>query len=200
MIRGIELYNDYVKRLEATKNAAGEILKEKEAINQREILYYMNLKGTVSKVKIAIMLLIMVLLGPYYAIVKNSGLIFILFYFLGALLVYIGISIYEYYVKQHIKKLKEVDENDETKEIKAKLSEIQDEIIEITIFIICYNEYYYDLIRENKDTLKEKWQNITLLRRESIEKSMNNVVTWDKYFEYLKEWIDNETKRSKRTD
>ena len=200
MIRGIELYNDYVKRLEATKNAAGEILKEKEAINQREILYYMNLKGTVSKVKIAIMLLIMVLLGPYYAIVKNSGLIFILFYFLGALLVYIGISIYEYYVKQHIKRLKEVDENDETKEIKAKLSKIQDEIIEITIFIICYNEYYYDLIRENKDTLKEKWQNITLLRRESIEKSMNNVVTWDKYFEYLKEWIDDETKRSKRTD
>ena len=70
-------------------------------------------------------------------------------------------------------------------------------IYEITLTIICLNEFYYDLKVTPKEELKNKWQKITIFKRKGIEKLMNNVVTCDKYQNYLEEWIANEEKRCK---
>jgi len=190
MIRYKELYRSYLAKVDKARKELASSLQVKEEKFQREILYQQE---NVKKANIAYVIALAVLAifaSPIFNIFKGIGksnLFFI--YIIFCLVIFIAIFVIQMGFKKTIKELSNVNNDKDYAKEKEYYQNICDEIYKTVIFIICINEYYYDLIDLDDEELILKWKQITNRRKEAINASMNYNINTEKYRLYFEDWL-----------
>lgn len=73
-----------------------------------------------------------------------------------------------------------------------KLSEIQERLYSIVLYIICINDYYHELIGLDKLDREKKWKEILEREMEAINQALNYNISIASYQQYFSTWLANQ--------
>lgn len=207
----LKLYNEYLKEYTVVKDKVGEYFRVKEDDNMKKILRLEESRKRANTYFLIAMASLALLLGFYYTLihanlmswVESAGitegetydfyanygeLVLVLAYMMLPLIVFM---IYKFSISSTKRKIEAYNNYDyiEDEEVRKKYQDVCEKLYKISLIIICLNEDEYALRGLSDKKLEEKWKEIVNLRMESIDSKFHYVVTFDKYKDYLDEYI-----------
>ena len=185
-MRYLSLYYDFLKKVDKKRSELGEYLAAKEESNSFEIIHTEELKKKLYNAILVSDILLMIFAGVFYSFFKEYYEVsYMIYYFIFALLVNIGLVIAIFIFKFKINKLKDRSNTLEALKLKEEYRIQCEKIFDICPLIIILNDYYYELKPLSKEEGLEFYKN----KLSEIQKNIGfvyknqNVQAYQEYFE-----------------
>lgn len=189
-MRYLDVYYDYLKVLDKKRNDLGTYLAAKEETNSYKIIYYKEIKSKIYNGLLISDVVLMILAGIVYSFVKEYyDAKDMIYYLIFALIINMALLIAIFVFKIMIKKLKDKENSEEAKLLKAEYRKEVEKIYQICPFLIISNKYYYELKALDKEKRAEFYNQKVLELQKVINFDAKGQVNVETYKEYLEKWI-----------